>query len=399
MQCLCGCGRSVEASHTGRPRQYYSAACKQTAYRQRNTSVTKLSPVPVTKQPDILFYCGLNEKDWNHHPMEPGTHVCIAPVYGKSDTTKMVNRVYVPEQVTDVLVDSAAFSDKIELTNGVISKNARLSFEDALHRQVSHSWQYKYSERVTHIASYDLLIDETWQDGERSKIRWSRDAATYAVGETVAAAQYLSKQRKRLRHLFDHPVGLALSAQGVEVEQYVKCAEQVIDCMEEGDIFGLGGWCVTGLFRAEMMPCFREIMPEVIGVAARKGVKRAHIWGVIMPEALGHLLYLCMLYGIRFSTDSSGPCRYPIDGNWGYGSWRDSAYKSPQILASCKAKDANGNKAPTCPPNTCCRGLERCRHVRLTGEWLANFREREPDFYRPIVKSPYRQLSWMEVAS
>ena len=34
----------------------------------------------VTKLPDIQFYCGLNEKYWNYHAVEPGTHVCIAPV-------------------------------------------------------------------------------------------------------------------------------------------------------------------------------------------------------------------------------------------------------------------------------------------------------------------------------
>jgi hypothetical protein len=100
-----------------------------------------------------------------------------------------------------------------------------------------------------------------------------------AVKETVAAASYLAKQRRRLRGVFGHSVGLALSAQGVELAQYLLCAEQIVPLLEPGDLFALGG-------------------------------------------------------------------------------------------------------APVCPPATRCRGLERCRHVTLTRQWLANFRAREPGLYR-----------------
>jgi len=373
------CLNLVMQSATGRHGKYCSESCKQKAYRVRRKSVTKLIEESVTKPPDILFYCGLNERTWNHHAMETGEYVCIAPVYGKKEDTKTVNRVYVaPDKVKYVLMDSSAFSDKIEFSQGTIIKNGRLSFEDALHRQITHAYQFRYIEQVTHLASYDLLIDETWLDGERSKQRWSRDAAEYAVRETVNAAIYLSKQRRRLRKVFGHPVGLVLSAQGVEVEQYMRCAEQIIPYVEEGDVFGLGGWCITGLLPSIMVPCFKLVMSELIPFLASRGIKRLHVWGVIMPEALAFLYALCMLYGIQPSTDSSGPCRYPILGNWGYGSWRNNSYKVPPILESCKAVDAHGRKAPTCSLDTRCRGLERCRHVTLTRDYLAHFHEREP---------------------
>ncbi len=380
---LCICGNILNTQQeTGRPRTYCSDRCRKRGQRARETlvDVTKLEKSDVTKLPDILFYCGLNERTWNHHAMETGEYVCIAPVCGKTEKTKTINRVYAaPDKVKYVLMDSSAFSDKIELSpQGTILKNDRLSFEDALHRQITHAYQFKYVEQVTHLASYDLLIDETWLDGERSKQRWSRDAAAYAVRETVSAAVYLSKQRRRLRKVFGHPIGLVLSAQGVEVEQYMYCAEQIIPYLEEGDIFGLGGWCITGLLPTIMLPCFKQVMSKLIPFLASQGIKRVHVWGVIMPEALAFLYALCRRYGIQPSTDSSGPCRYPILGNWGYGSWRNSAYRVPPILQTCKAVNAYGKKVPVCLPDTRCRGLERCRHVTLTRDYLAHFHEREP---------------------
>ncbi len=337
---------------------------------------------------DILFYCGLNERDWNHHPITPGSLACIAPVYGKTQETKAVNRVYIPDEVQSIIVDSGAFSDTTDI---------RLSFEESLHRQIAHAAQWGYTRKIGHIASYDLLIDEKWINGERSKIRWSKDDAEFAVRQTVLAARYLADKRTALQGLYEQRVGLVLSAQGVEVEQYLRCTQQIVPLMADNDIFGLGGWCITGLLPDVIMPSFKEIMPEVISFLGSQGVKRVHIWGVIFPRALGHLLYLCNQHGIQLSTDSSGPCRYPIMGNWGYGSWRDNAYKTPPILSSCKARNADEQKAPLCEHGTFCRGLERGRHVTLTREWLANFRSREPRLYQPIVKPAYKQIDMWDL--
>lgn len=367
----CFCGKPARSSTTGRPATYCSAACKQAAYRQRRADVTKRS---VTKQEDILFYCGLNEHTWSHHPLRPGPRACIAPVYGRTIETKRVNCVTVPDEVEEVLLDSGAFSDKLD---------ERLSFEEAKHRQIAHAYRFQYSKRVCYLASYDLLIDEKWsQDGERSKKRWQPVEAEFAVQETVAAARYLARERRALHGVFGRRIGLALSAQGVEVEQYLRCARQIVPLMEDGDIFGLGGWCITGLQPDLMLPSFRAILREVIPYLGSQGVKHAHLWGVCHPEALGEFLSLCVQADIQPSTDSSGPCRYPTLGQWGYGTWRNPSYKAPPILPSCKVVDGHGNKVPTCPPGTSCRGLERARHVQLTRDWLAHFREREPDWYR-----------------
>jgi hypothetical protein len=78
--------------------------------------------------------------------------------------------------------------------------------------RLAHAYQFGYAHCVSHVASYDLLIDEKWQDGQRRKARWQSEEAELAVKETVAAASSLATQRRRLRGVFGHPVGLALSA-------------------------------------------------------------------------------------------------------------------------------------------------------------------------------------------
>ena len=383
----CRCGNPLpERSGPGRTRQYCSDRCRKQAQREREAceGVTKS---PVTKLEDVRFYCGLSNRYWSYHPARPGPYACVAPMCGKTQATRTMNYVTLPDETVAVLLDSSAFSDK-----------QRLSFEEARNRQIAHAYRFGYASRVSHVASYDLLIDEKWRDGERSKIRWSREEAEEAVRETVAAAHYLARQRRALRGAYGHRVGLALSAQGVEVEQYLRCTEQIVSLLEDGDLFALGGWCITGLLPDAVLPSFCEIMSEVIPYLGKSGVKRVHIWGVMFPQALGYLLYLCDQYQIQLSTDSSGPERYPTLGQWGYSSWRNNAYRKPPVFSSCRTVDQQGNRLPTCPPALRCLGQERIRHVQLTREWLADFRSREAALYRPIVLPAYRQLSWMEAA-
>lgn len=412
-----GCSHPVEQPLTGRPGQYCSNACKQRAYRDKTKNVTKLYNADVTKLPDIEFYCGLNERYWNHHPVEPGTHVCIAP-YTSSEvidkktgiSKRVLNKTHVfidNSSVQHVMIDSCAFSERIELDEtGTIIVNKRLSFDHALQRQIAHAYEFRYAHLVESLVSYDVLIDEVWQNGVRTKNRWSEISAEFAVQETIRAAHYLASQRKRIDGAFGHHVRLILSAQGVNAEQYAYCAQEIVKVMKPDDIFGLGGWCITGLRRHEMLPAAAVMLPGVFEILGNAGVKRVHVFGVIIPKLLGFLLYLCDQYGIHLSTDSAGPCVEPArNGNWGYGSWTDPTYKVAPILESCKVLNEQGEKAPICSPETRCRGLDRIRHTRLTREYLANFREREPalvaplpapripDYYQPSL------MDLMEVAS
>lgn len=290
------------------------------------------------------FYCGITgEKRWNSHPMQPGALACVSPVHGRSVKTRRDPSPTAVPTGTAVLLDSGAFSD---------SREHRVHPALALERQLRHMERYEYADKVSHLCSYDLLIDEKWStDGTRKKQRWSELEAESAVRTTIDAADYLSRNRHQIPGIT--PV---LSAQGVMPKQYLRCASHVIDCMEAGDVLGLGGWCILGLLQkvASLQECFRRTINSVIPYAARRGVKRVHIFGVIYPNALGKLLHIASEHGIEVSTDSLSPSLYPTNKQWGYGDpkmggWRDNHHVFRPLAE---------------------RGLERAEHVRLTRDWL-----------------------------
>jgi hypothetical protein len=294
----------------------------------------------------IRFYCGISEMVWNHHPVAPGPYACVSPIYGRREDKKRTNTVVVPDGVA-VIQDSGAFSD---------GPGSRLEMGAALERQIAHAEQYHYTDKVTHRASYDLLIDEKWIGGVRSKARWTEADAEEAVRITVQAARYLNTHRQA-------GIGAILSAQGVSATQYLACAQQIIPLFEPGDIFGLGGFCITGKRPGQMLPVFFEIIEQVIPFLGREQVKRVHIWGVCFAPALGALLRLCDAHGIALSTDSMGPSVRPANGRWGYAEWTNPHYQKPP----CEVL-----------------GLDRARHVALTRAWLANFRA--TPHYRPAIR-------------
>jgi hypothetical protein len=300
----------------------------------------------------IRLYCGITEKKWNHYPVSPGRYGCVSPVMGSKSDSVQESRVFVPKD-TLVIQDSGAFCDGI---------NNRLSYRDALERQNNHAEKYGYKNNITHVASYDLLIDEKWDaDGNRKKIRWSEDEAEYAVQETIDAAKFLSRNR--------NGKNLILSAQGVTTEQYMNCVEEISPLMMDKDIFGLGGWCILGSKKNVLRNSFREIIVSAIPFLSRCGIRMVHIWGVVYPFPLGELLAICDEFNMRLSTDSSGPQKRPIFGVWGYGDWIDKEYKRPEVEN---------------------RGQERERHVMEVRKWLLNFRETK--YYKlPNYKNIWRE--------
>ncbi len=300
----------------------------------------------------MQFYCGVNETAWNYHPVEPGQYACISPVYGATQKTKRENRIKVP-LTTQVVQDSGAFVDGL---------GERLSFEAAHERQIRHGEKHGYADQITHRASYDLLIDEVWDNGNRFKRRWTLQDAEFAVSETVKAAEFMAAHK-------DRPA--VLSAQGVDAAQYLECVKQIIPLLDTQDVLGLGGWCIVGKMPKVMMPVFRETIRLVIPYAAENGVHRVHIWGVLYPRAIGELLWMCDQHEISLSTDSAGPTLKPVLGQWGYGDWIDKTYKCPPVEI---------------------RGLERARHVQATRDWLSHLRLTK--YYREPKRRPVQLELW-----
>lgn len=214
------------------------------------------------------------------------------------------NARFLPEEVPliDGWCDSGAFNDPPE---------NRLTPETALARQLRWEekarvkWGCDY--RHTAVVSYDLLIDEKWVGGKKRKERWSVAEADEAVRVTVDAAAYLSAQRDRLA-----PRRLVLACQGVDAGQYAECAAGVLAHCRPGDVFGLGGWCILGLFRS-WLPTFWEAMRRVLPMVANAGLDRVHIFGVMWQVPLGGLLWLADQYGLAVSTDSK---KAAMDCTW-----------------------------------------------------------------------------------
>lgn len=258
-------------------------------------------------------------------------------MYGSTEKSRKENRVYVPEG-TQVLQDSGAFSD------GPVH---RLTAQQAIDRQIAHAKKYGYWDKVIYVASYDLLIDERWQGGQRFKERWNEQDADFAINETIANAVFLSNNRQQV-----NGKALVLTAQGVSSDQYLQCAKSIIPLIQEQDMFGFGGFCITGKMRRKMMPVFADTVKKVMPEIAGAGIKKVHLWGVMLDEALAQIGYWCTKFNIELSTDSVGPSVKPALGSWGYSDWRNKTYRQPP---------------------TAIRGIERAKHVQAVTSWLDTF--------------------------
>lgn len=195
------------------------------------------------------------------------------------------------------LLDSGAFTDP---------PHGRLHLAGALTRQLA--WEARAARamgapgwRAEALVSYDRLIDETWQGGQREKRRWSLAAAKEAVRETVEAAAYLSSRRPGLA-----PRQLVLACQGVESGQYRECAQGVLRHAAPGDWLGLGGWCLLGRAK-KLLPEFLRSCRATLPLAADAHVARVHLFGVLWEPALAALLWLCDRVGLECSCDSAAP--------------------------------------------------------------------------------------------
>jgi len=239
------------------------------------------------------------------------------------------------------------------LDSGAFGDQDRLSFAGALERQRAFEDHSEFEAAA--LVAYDVLIDEKWDSaGRRHKKRWSELEAEQAIIETIKANEFLAladiSQRQRV-----HPV------QGVTATQQKYCADVVISIAHEtGGILGLGGWCIIGWapptsdLRRSLEWTFWDSMWHIVPAAARAGIQHIHIFGVMVAEILGGLLWLCDEHGIeQLSTDSSGPSILPAArGIWGYADWAHKCYFPP---------------GPQ-------RGFARIEHVKQVRQWLAGFR-------------------------
>lgn len=96
--------------------------------------------------------------------------------------------------------------------------------------------------------------------------------------------------------------------QGVTPDQYIDdCLVPMLDVMLPGDYFGFGGFCIIGKMRTRMLPVFFETYTRAIVLLKNKGIKRIHLLGVCIPDAVVFANDVARREGMIASTDSSAP--------------------------------------------------------------------------------------------
>lgn len=228
------------------------------------------------------------------------------------------DKLYLPESITDRIMlnpvykmknimgtplcicDSGAFQD--------IDKETRLTPMNALLRQVRYRdmiAKEKDGFNFEAFCIYDQMIgvDECIIDGKKVKLRGTEDTAKQAIQDTLGSAQVYYKYRDEYN--VDKVVWIS---QGVTPKQYLQeCTIPLLDYFRDDDYYGFGGFCIIGRMRKIMLPLFYETVSLVLPALKSRNIKRVHVLGVCIPEAIKHIVHESRKYSITVSTDSSAP--------------------------------------------------------------------------------------------
>lgn len=212
-------------------------------------------------------------------------------------------------------IDSGAFQERDML--------ARLQPWTALDRQLRMEAQIEYGGHdgwAEDVVTYDMLagVDEAIVDGQRVKRRGTEETAQQAVYETIRSARYYKTQEARIRG------GIAYAAQGVTPTQYLECVKAILPLIRpERDALAFGGFCIIGMVPS-LKPVFYATLDLVLPLLRDNGITRAHLLGVTVADAIEKAVQAERRYGVRLSTDSTGPERCAIFGR-GYSNGRQVA--------------------------------------------------------------------------
>lgn len=244
---------------------------------------------------------------------------------------------------SEILVDSGAFQKK-DMIN-------RLTPEQAFKRQRRFEFDRRPIDgRPWRFVTYDCLrgVDEALIETEsgisRIKVRGSEETAREAVHLTVEAAEYYASRAE------DVEGGIAYSAQGATIRQYMACVRQLLALARPGkDWLALGGFCILGVNR-KLLPQFLETCELVAPLAHQRGLEQVHVLGVAFPDALLPASAIFRKWGLRFSTDTSGFELQAVNGKeWNAANIGDCSGRrrgGPYLHRYSKAQKYSG-PAPT----------------------------------------------------
>lgn len=234
-------------------------------------------------------YCG--RKDMPYTPELITGRVMVNPKY-------KINQLHITD---GIMCDSGAFQD--------IDKSVRLTPKAALDRQLAFRDHLRLVTQCSTftfevVCIYDQMagVDESLVcvDGvsKKVKVRGNEDTAQIAVNETLEAAEYYSKH---------YTERIAYVAQGISPKQYLTCTVELLTIARSDDYYAMGGFCIIGRKRKTMLPIFYDTCDTVFPIVAKKGIKRIHLLGVAIPDAVRYAQTRANALKLTLSTDTSAP--------------------------------------------------------------------------------------------
>lgn len=238
----------------------------------------------------IAFYPSKTNNLLNGLPFEPEL----------IDARVMVNPHY-PVAVASgprVVCDSGAFQERDMLRR--LTPAQALDRQLAFERSVARNGQRRFPGGFEAVVSYDQLVgvDEALEGGKRVKRRGNEETAAEAVAQTIASAELYHRERYRVAG------AVAYAAQGATLRQYLACVRTLLELAGPRDWLALGGFCIIGM-QPSLKPLFAAVCREVAPLMRRKGLRRAHILGVCVTDALTDARAAFEAEGVEVSTDSS----------------------------------------------------------------------------------------------
>lgn len=155
-------------------------------------------------------------------------------------------------------------------------------------------------------------VDEAVIDGVKVKVRGTEESAAAAVEATLEAARYYSTQRRHIRGR------IGWVGQGIDAAQYMGCVKAMLPYFRQGDIIGLGGFCIWGRMPRRMQDTAHETIARVVNWGKRRGIREYHMLGVMYAPAVQWAAGLAQARRVRFSTDGSAPEQAACIGGRGY---------------------------------------------------------------------------------
>lgn len=200
-----------------------------------------------------------------------------------------------------VRCDSGAFQD-------IGAKHARLFPWQALDAQLRYEEQLRWwlDEPAFHFETVFIYdnpagVDEAVIDGRKVKVRGDERSAERAIEDTLAAAAVYAARRADIRGRIEW-VG-----QGISPDQYLDCLRLQRRYFRDGDLIGLGGFCIWGRMPTRMRNTAHKTIAWAVNWGRLHGICEYHMLGVMYAPAVRWAAGLARKRRVRFATDGSGP--------------------------------------------------------------------------------------------